>query len=643
VIENVCLTNNGGLTLPSNTSITLEGIDAGFCSENTTYVLPIMKPGAEIVLKHQFFGKISADKRPKDDSGIARLDTTTTMGTRAILLARTFNDSLFMQTIQVRYPVRIEALEQPELMGHGQMSMFRFSITNISTRYYGSHVKNSMGSIRYKISIHPKLVVFDDNSQQITVIEGDVNSVTPQSTEYIIQFQASMALDAELFDRLGWQVELYLRDELIETRTQFVRVAPTFIPMNDANKSVFDVLFVTDKHLAKREFDIYSKALQVLGMMPNYWDIERYGPLGQDNATWVDHFRGKTILIPALHPGQIFELPAQTMLSHFISQDGTNHDSSIVIIGWKVPEANVVAHLMSGTDWVPVDTKQHLQKLMIKGKPKSKHIEKKCETFKKKCYKLEPSRHFSTYSVFYQKKVGRITHELGSAYMRRLPIPCTERLLVVLTENPLFLGYNNFDSILQSVIPFASKFHYLVYALVQSLSVPKKLKLLAEYCIKNERPWSFVDDTKGNSTMVDLIKATLYRDMVEEFIFPDLALDRTKKVVEYILNNIESPAVDILWCLLARLERRSQWKGWSILQKLYRKREVLKKLRKSVAQQLFSNSNAQKVTELKNNAKLDADKSLQALQLWHPLMRAKYWKKLMTMHHTLFDKRNLDF
>jgi hypothetical protein len=615
--------------------ITVEPIDSGFESQYTTVNLASMPPRTSAVLPTQFLGRISNDSRGPVNMG--KLKKTTTLGTRATLLGRTFNTSLMMKTLDVQYPVCIELIECPEQMSRGESKTFGLFIKNISTAVYGCDSNLSFGALSFKIMTDRRLPMIDPTTnQRFNMIERNIPFIAPNSSVCVLEFMASVTEDTELFERLVCQAELFLRGKKIEDKQALVRVAPDFLMMNDSNRDSFNLLMITDKHISKREFDLYMKICSILHLRPNFWDVGRYGYISNDEnrPPWIDEFRGKTILFPVAHSDHVYRMSPANALSHF-AQNNVSFNSSMVIIGGA--PIGIKNHLVAGCEWEPLPA----QKKFSLFTPKPKHMENKAKTFVKKKNNKEPSRIVDTSCNFHFKKLRLWYYEVGSGYSRRMPISGVEHILSIPTRTKEYLIYDQFDALRQPTIPIGSGFHHVFYAIIQAMPVAKKLSWLQLWLCERPPDLQFTDGTNVHSA-IEVIQATLYWDIVSEFAFKDLGNTRAEEIVNYVTekaSSINSTEFFVLiWNLFMRLQKRSLPAAWSVVQKLFPKRQKFLKLKKDLKLVIMPRLKelGMETVEKEKNYKLNA------LVLDRPLLGEQI-KKVHTLNHTAFSKKNWDF
>jgi hypothetical protein len=110
-----------------------------------------------------------------------------------------------------------------------------------------------------------------------------VDQIAP-GHDWAVEFEVLLLPGASnvLYERLAWQVQLYLRDRMIEYHQDKIRVVPTF-----ACNTRSDVVLMTCTTTDRREFLAYSYMLQLCGFNFNCWDVERYAGSWNPEMTWV--------------------------------------------------------------------------------------------------------------------------------------------------------------------------------------------------------------------------------------------------------------------------------------------------------------------------------------------------------------------
>jgi hypothetical protein len=650
LIDNIQIANDGGLTLPHlTTQMRVVPLDNGFYSDpNDVYALPCMNSTSNALVQHTFHGHLVPDVRPvMDDIGMKRLDIRTTIAPRATLLGRPFDASMLATTLTVQYPVRVDTMVHPSQMIRGERGSFSFAVTNISNAVYGP--QDSLGTLSYRIFIDPNLIV-TDNDKQITMIEGTIDSVLPQQTVVIREFCASVSPRAKFFERCKWRVELFLRGKKIEIKETDVRIVPNFVPLDDTNRDQFDVLFVTDSHITRREFLLYQRMFEGLGLVANCWDCERHGGFSVEGTgpTWVDQFKGKLIVMPARTGDDLQKIAnPRHIISHFVAPtqmsvpqplmldeqpqqvqpvqppvqiipEFTSLDSGLVLIGGIHQPNDVLDHLFESIPAFPVKPHEMITYHTPLNVPTDSHSlnHQVCTQHVYDLLEKRPSREFRIFGSGELEKIDFISSRAGKAVVQELSLSSVERILTIPSAHPTPLSFDIMDMLITDRISIASKFFSVLYAIVQGLSVERKLSLINTPTVAHG--WVFCDDTRGEFTIIDIVKATLYTDLKEEFSFKDLPLYRVQKIVGAVQSGKfrDESTRDALMEIFTRLSSEMMWRAWSPLHELFSHKQQLNKLRSELENMLLEGADA---IVVRIQAKQEATKPLKIFSTPRPL------------------------
>jgi len=627
-IRDIQILNDGSLTVPAfQVALTIPSND-GFISSQTVYYLPEIKPGETFNVPQEFRGSIAPDMR---QTVVDRYISKSTILTSATLLKRPFDDSIVNTVLTVGYPIQISLMSNPQQMGRAELGRFRVELNNSSRLNYGC--ATNMGEIRYRIVLDQRL-----KCNQGNVIEGQIDILYANSAIIAHEFDILIDERSEFFERIPWSVELFFKGRKIEHATNGVRIAPNFVEY--ATNS--DVLFVTDQHITRKEFLLYQRIFEGLGLQCNFWDCERYGGFSnvQHPVTWVDKFKGKLIVIPSAQQDDLIRLmSARDLFAHFVSDHKPipvqrsllsstlelddpviySYDSGLVVVGGPTI-LDLLNHLFKFVTPIPINEKE-LQGVYLINNPSQQDLITKCTNFANKLQEKEPSRHFTVNSIFAPKKMSPMKYLLGTAEQRELPLACVERVVFVQKgpqEVSQFLSLDPFDACKSAIFPTDSRFFATLYSIVSASPIKTKIRLLRGGLLAREENWRFRTREGIEFSLTEILKATLYIDLKEEFVFIDRPLYRVERLYDQLLHGPQElyafkDAIDILWHVLYRLDKATYWKGWSRLQGLFHKRKQLEKLMQDISKLLFSNNmkkNVNGLDEIKKQAEKDANKEL---------------------------------
>ncbi|CAF4237445.1 unnamed protein product, partial [Adineta steineri] len=207
------------------------------------------------------------------------------------LLNRLFTGSKVSTTLTCQYPIQITKIEIPTYLGPGEQSSVIINFKNISTRVYGECL-NSAGSIEFILSTHSLIKILPANDHQyIYEIKSDGfgyykidEEISPQSTKRIkFEIKLDENSSQQYFEHLFWEIDLLLRNKLIEKRQNTIRIVPTFQPNIHT-----DVLLVTNSKVGRIEFLAYQNLFQLFKYSSQTWDIERYGVFHNPEIKWLN-------------------------------------------------------------------------------------------------------------------------------------------------------------------------------------------------------------------------------------------------------------------------------------------------------------------------------------------------------------------
>jgi hypothetical protein len=158
----------------------------------------------------------------------------------------------------------------------------------------------------------------------------------------------------------------------------------------------------------------------------------------------------------------------------------------------------------------------------------------------------------------------------GKAIIRELPMSTVEKLLLIDNNQPSFLADDIDDTLTIKRISINTRFFAVLFAIVQGLSVRRKLKLLNSPGIALEEGWIFTDDTRGEFTLMDIIKTSLYMDLKQEFAFKNLSLTCTQEVLHFSQSTeLNNNARIIIIEVMSRLKKEMRSRSWSPFHELY--------------------------------------------------------------------------
>ncbi|KAG2377665.1 hypothetical protein C9374_009181 [Naegleria lovaniensis] len=297
-------------------------------------------------------------------------------------------------------------------------------------------------------------------------------------------------------------------------------------------------------------------------------------------------------------------IDTQDIISHI-----SNGDSGFIVVNGPESTA-IINHLFSCATQVEIDEKSLSYGLSVFSTPTEDAFLKKCNEFISKLREQHPSKLFRLNTTnFNVQKKGFTKTKLGDASYRSLaPMSCIDRLYIL----PNFGNLEDEKIHIHKTVTFYtnSKFFSIFFTLLCSLSVQRKLQILTESysdtIISHAENWTFRyhEDQREEYRLYDLLTSALFYDLIQEFFFKDLGLNRLHEMVKVVSNNLLDFAfqdsIYMLWNIIQRLERAKLWKSssWSKLQNLVGKRTELMNVKKGMHTLLFEGKMEQNVNHL---------------------------------------------
>ncbi|CAF1269727.1 unnamed protein product [Adineta steineri] len=287
-ITNVKWINNGAITLPSGSILSFPSTEYITTDMNDISILQGNTINQVVVDPHQFQCHLhDAYSVSINEPYIKCINITSEVK----LLNCLFTGSKVSTTLTCQYPIQITKIEIPTYLGPGEQSSVIINFKNISTRVYGECL-NSAGSIELILSTHSLIKILPANDHQyIYEIKSDgfgyykINEeIFPQSTKRIkFEIKLDENSSQQYFEHLFWEIDLLLRNKLIEKRQNTIRIVPTFQPNIHT-----DVLLVTNSKVGRIEFLAYQNLFQLFKYSSQTWDIERYGVFHNPEIKWLN-------------------------------------------------------------------------------------------------------------------------------------------------------------------------------------------------------------------------------------------------------------------------------------------------------------------------------------------------------------------
>nr|CAG4708622.1 unnamed protein product [Naegleria fowleri] len=297
-------------------------------------------------------------------------------------------------------------------------------------------------------------------------------------------------------------------------------------------------------------------------------------------------------------------IDTQDIISHI-----SNGDSGFIVVNG--PESSmIINHLFSCATQIEIDEKSLSYGLSVFSSPTEEAFLKKCNDFISKLREQHPSKLFRLNRAnFNVQKKGFSKTKLGEAsYLSLAPMSCIDRLYIL----PHFGNLEDEKIHIHKTVTFYtnSKFFSIFFTLLCSLSIQRKLQILTEsysgtiLCHAENWTFRYHEDQREEYRLYDLLTAALFYDLIQEFFFKDLGLNRLHEMVKVVSNNLLDFAfqdsIYMLWNIIQRLERAKLWKSsaWSKLQNLVGKRTELMNVKKGMHTLLFEGKMEQNVNHL---------------------------------------------
>ena len=572
----VVVTNTGGLPLPSGTQALIPSTDT-INFEPIRFTFPTeLPPNQEYILPVTFHGRIF-DQPPPSEPGPFMSSAEFT--TRVELLGRPFENSRRVKTLAVQYPVKLASLRCNESTGRGEVNLLEIDVCNISSMPYGK-CSSSGGSVTLHLHLDARLIPVGFSS---TALPSPPYTVTYDHSArdslrilmyeiapgrvVTVQIAVQIYSQAELFECLYWQADLYLRGKVIEYNSRKIRVSPFYIPTNPPA----DVLLVTSPDVSRKEFVFWQRILETLEVTADFWDTSRYNGLSfdfqtntQHPVTWEGRYTGRTILYP--HCNLKFLL-ANDIARHFHGPDfragdrndfGSGmvlflpvlpqHTSAIATSVFEQDNAAVMRHLALVEDPLQLPPGCSYSGSHFSS-PTSAACLKWEEKTLKEFEKTNPSRSVSVLGrrVNIQSS-GTFRYSYGEVDLRCCPLLRSCKFVAVRSASGSILDMTADDIGLSPAsvkIPLASNYGQVLLATLFGISLSHKLKLIKVPAGEpRDRPQS-ASPTFYLPNGLTLSKAELSaicaaREIAEEVLSCTGTFNRMQAFTEDVVNNMSA-------------------------------------------------------------------------------------------------------
>jgi hypothetical protein len=431
------------MTLPSGSILSFPSTEYITNDKNDVSVLPGILINEVLLDPHRFTCHLNAPSSPSvNQPYIQPVKITSEIN----LLNRSFSGSQVSTTLTCQYPIQITKIQIPTFLGPRERATVIVNFTNISARSYGA-CPDSAGSIEFILSTDSLIKILPAKKEYFYKITSDgcghykINEqISPRSTN-LIKFEIVLDDDADhrYYEHLLWNVDLVLRNKLIEKRKENIRVVPTFKPNIRT-----DLLLVTNSKVGRSEFLAYQNLFQLFKYSSQTWDIERYGAFHNPELKWLNT-TDLIIFIYSEHESTFQTIKCQLFLQHMKSSE----KAGFIAIGPGLPDELDFAlfdynnlqfidikqqnkYEARNHIWYGIGFKQpHYHQLKAKAN--------KCRTD----YEKQDDHNF-LYQVVYDNTINTdfkrcMTVVYGSKYIYKstLDTRVGERLVVVSIDNPL--------------------------------------------------------------------------------------------------------------------------------------------------------------------------------------------------------------
>ena len=311
-INGIKILNSGELTLPPGAKLRMVSSDT-INFEDECVTLPEISPGEIYSVTGTVYGRIFDIPPPNSREPFL---SYATFNTQVDLFNRSVTKQVPPRTIKVQYPIVIKNVTYPVMQSRGKAAHLKVTLQNISQKHYGCS-SNSGGYTSLVIHLDKRLMPIgyngnEDNTDYKICYDPD----TPDSLTVVVQdlvpnscllIDLNIFLDneADIYDRCLWQVDLLLRQKLIQYKSGYVDVSPGKMTKLDVAPN--DVLLVVSlRSLTRLELCFWENILSGLGLNINYWDLSTYksfetqveGDIIDPPTNWSEIFRGQLVIFP---------------------------------------------------------------------------------------------------------------------------------------------------------------------------------------------------------------------------------------------------------------------------------------------------------------------------------------------------------
>jgi hypothetical protein len=374
----------------------------------------------------------------------------------------------------MQYPLSITMFRPPRQLSNGETNTFLYTIANISSIKYGTGIGYPSCKLYYSKYIGKSFETRNQGNFQLTL---PLDEVAANGTFSDLKQTVCVGDDAPLLEMCGTLLTLYYKERKIQMVDRVIRVSPTFVEMTKENEGKYDVLLVSGAHFSPDCFRMFQYMFELLGLAPNFWDVEKYDGYSFKNPqkdrydnSCIDKFRGKPIIFPnETNKGSPFEdVWSPDLYSHYKAKDPNGRDKSYdsgLLFVW----ANT--HRTNFKNLFPIKEFTVLQELkdtditdtyLIQKNVCESHMQSKLVSIRDKTRIEHPSKVLEIRDDDYQpKKLKALKWSFGTANIVQCPLIKPDRVFLC----SVLKFSNNYK---QDLLQFSSSTFLVFFGLIHS-------------------------------------------------------------------------------------------------------------------------------------------------------------------------------
>ncbi|CAM4776244.1 unnamed protein product [Rotaria magnacalcarata] len=493
------------------------------------------------------------------------------------LLNRMFSGSEVSTNLICQYPIQIKEIKFPFVLCPNELAIATVTFTNLSTGVYGTCPSaRSLGSVKCRFSAHSCIQVVPASRNEAYVYHNgiyEINQILPNSTKQI-RFAIISSANTQnwYYDNLFWNMDLLLRDTVIEKHQNSIRIVPKFVPSEHT-----DILLITDSLFTRTEFLEYQDLFRLFNFSSRYWDMQKYGPLNNSEPIWL-HTANIIIFIYSNPKSKFNMIPSHLLLKHMNSSD---YAGFICIGNCEIDELDFAIFDYNNLSCGNTNDENKSEKINHRwssigfGQPDDDRLRKKAN--KKRVKIQEQYGHEFLYQVVYDNTIRTVSqccwataYEKTYVLQSKLNARFGNRLILVNSCMPFkmeapFKAKTNSKSqsskITQNVIDLNSNFGRLLCALLCCQGLERSFAMLSQN--NDLTKFTFVKDSHQlnfSQILASLAMSTIEREYdrgVLEFPLSKQIVQQIFKVItrENITKNDSRKTTwdDILYLLIQSL------------------------------------------------------------------------------------------